>query len=877
MNRKKFIELMAAGGAVVMAGPLSLLGGTAPAAGPSGPQEGSLKEEPLRPRSGRRGATMFRLMPPGETGVATQNDYADPSMWGDRFGEFDVGSIGTGVAVGDYDGDGRPDIFVVSKTEGCRLFRNLGDWKFEDVTERAGVGDKGSAAGIWKQGATFVDINNNGLLDIYVCRSGAPNLLYINQGDGTFREEAAARGLAVLDSCVMAAFCDYDRDGFLDVFIQTNAPETAGKMSAQKNYLFHNNGDGTFTDVTERSGISGKAQGHSAIWWDYDDDGWPDLYVANDFTPSDKLYHNNRDGTFTDTIDSVVPHMPFSSMGADLGDVNNDGQVDFFVTDMAATSHQKDQRTIANSRSLLLDQNDDSAEAPQYMRNSLYINTGTGRCLEAANLAGLAATDWTWSARLEDFDNDGRLDLFVTNGMYRETNNSDLLARMMMADDAQAKVAIERASPEMPEQHLAFRNLGDLRFEDVSASWGLNQRGISFGTATGDLDGDGNMDIVYANYHGGVTLLRNDCDTGHSVVIALRGTRSNRFGVGSTVRITTDAGEQVRPLVLSRGIMSSSEPVLHFGLGDQTRITRLEVIWPGGSVQNFRDLDVDRKFTITEPAGSPPRTVFLRPTPCFMEDSAAAGFSLRSRETIVDETIGQPLLPMRQNRRGPAIAVGDINGDGRDDVILGGTPADPARIVVGMPDFTFAATDASALADAGPLSDGPMLLFDAMGDGRNALLITKSGSARPAGSAEFQPRLFLNDGYGAFRPAPQDSLPALPISAGAVAAADFDRSGRLGLFIGGRVLPGQYPFAPKSALLVNRGGRFEDVTDSLAPALRQVGMVTGALWSDVDGDGWPDLMLTLEWGGVKYFHNNQGRGFEDWSERGGFSSAGTGW
>src|SRR5208283_1456001 len=326
VNRKSFIKTLAAGGAVLIGRPLSLIGGTAPV--PTGPppragepgSAGAIAEQPLAPRLGRRGATMFKALPAQETGVVTENPYDDPRMWGALYYQSENGSFGTGVAIGDYDGDGRPDIFVVSKTRSCRLFRNLGNWRFEDVTDRAGVGDKGESAEIWKHGATFVDVDNNGLLDIYVCRFGAPNLLYINQGDGTFREEAQARGLAVRDASVMAAFCDYDRDGFLDVFVQTNLLD-ASHPNGQRDYLFHNNGDGTFSDVTGRAGIGGEAQGHSCVWWDYDGDGWPDLYVANDFAAPDKLYHNNRDGTFTDTIDSVVPHMPYSSMGSDLGDV----------------------------------------------------------------------------------------------------------------------------------------------------------------------------------------------------------------------------------------------------------------------------------------------------------------------------------------------------------------------------------------------------------------------------------------------------------------------------------------------------------------------------------------------------------------------------
>ncbi|HVU18583.1 MAG TPA: FG-GAP-like repeat-containing protein [Candidatus Didemnitutus sp.] len=825
------------------------------------------------PRSGPRGKTLFTILPSERTGVTARNDYDDPRMWRELYHEFNGGPIGTGIAIGDFDGDGRPDIFVVSKTGPNHLYRNLGDFHFEDVTARAGVA---GPLGAWKEGAAFADVNNDGRLDLYVCRFGAPNLLYINQGDGTFREEAAARGLALVDASNMAAFCDYDRDGWLDVFVQTNLLDAAGHPNGQRNHLFHNNRDGTFTEVTAAAGISGEAHGHSAVWWDFDEDGWPDLYVANDFQQPDQLWHNNHDGTFTNVISAVVPHMPHFSMGSDVADVNNDGHLDLLVADMAASTRVKDHRGMATLRNALPDDQQYPGLAPQYMQNALLLGTGTGRMLEAARLAGLATTDWTFGVRLEDLDLDGRVDVLVTNGMAREFHNADLVRQAAAATSEEERIRVMKSSPVFAERHLVFRNLGDLRFEEAGEAWGLDQTGVAFGSALGDLDGDGDLDLVYANYDGTVTIARNDADSGHALEIDLHGTTSNRFGVGAVVRIETAGGKQMRLLTLARGYQSTSEPMVHFGVGASTSVNRLIIEWPSGRRQEFHDLPADRRYAITEPpadsTATPPRV-----EPLFAVITREAGLNVANHERPFDESTLQLLVPFRFNRPGPSVAVADFDRDGAEDVVIGGVSGEPGQFFSNLGDGHFVGYGSKAFESGAALADGPVLAFDFNGDGFPDLLVTKAGDAAPADSSTYDARILLNDGHGRFNAAPDGILPPLPISVGAVAAADFEHSGHPGVFIGGRLVPGHYPDAPRSALLAWREGRFVEVTDAVAPGLARRGMVTVALWSDVDGDGWPDLLVAYDWGPVACYRNVDGKRFEDVSEKLGFTQAGNGW
>jgi hypothetical protein len=842
-----------------------------------------LTRTPFAAPSQPAGKTLFTRLDAAQLGMPVQNPYDDPTMWAQRYREYMGGGMGSGVAAADFDGDGRTDLYVSTKTKPGRLYRNLGNWKFADVTDAAGLAEAGSwldrikssvssdAPAIWRQGAVFADVNNDGRPDLHVSRNRAPNLLYINQGDGTFREEAAARGLALVDGSVIGAFADYDRDGWLDVFILTNQMDGTEPMG-RPDRLFRNTGDGKFVEVTQQAGIAGETFGHAATWFDYDGDGWPDLHVANDFAGPDHFYRNNRDGTFTNVVNTVAPHVPYSSMGVDAADVNNDGHFDLLISDMATTTRERDRRGLAASRDDVLMMGTRAGAVPQYLRNTLLLNTGRGVFREAAVWAGLEATDWTWSLRFEDFDLDGWTDLHVTNGMVREANNSDLLVRMMGALSDRERIAVMKNSPVLAEANLAYRNLRGEGFTPVTAEWGLGEIGVSFGAATADFDNDGDLDLVYLNFDGGLSVHRNDATAGRRLLVRLRGTSSNRFGAGAVVRIESPAaGRQARTLTIARGYASGSDLVAHFGLGDDPKIARLTVEWPSGVKQEFTDLDAGFAYTITE-RGEPAKTAPSAPPTLFTARSEALGLAHADESPLAIPDKEQVFLPFRTDRGGPGLAVGDVDGDGHEEMVLGATSGSPARLLRRRGD-AFAAEPLRSVA-AGAVEDGPLLLFDADGDGRLDLLVTKAGANAAAWPDGFRPVLYAGDGRGGF--APTDRLPALTLNAGAAIAADLDGDGDLDLFLGGRSVPGRYPEKPASVVLRNDGGRFTDLT-AASPGLGEVGLVKSALFRDVDGDGRPDLILALEWDFVRCFRNEGDGRFTDRTEALGFTSGGRGW
>lgn len=819
---------------------------------------------------------------------------------------YHSGMTCSGIAAGDVDGDGKPDLFLANGPGSNALYLQTEDsLQFEDVTEKVGVAIDGGED--WAAGVAMADVDNDGDLDIYVCNYDAPNQLFINEGAGDgqrvrFSEQAEIAGVNVTDASHNAAFCDYDNDGDLDFYLLTNRLEDPNGALAKlpvkferpgvpsliegaeryygiwivdadnwgveplgrADYLFRNEGsdaDGQvkFTDVTTTAGIAGRGDGLTCTWSDVDLDGDCDLYVCNDFSGEDRFYFNNGNGTFENRIAESVPHTTWFSMGSNAGDLDNDGDFDLLIADMSATSHYKSKVTMGIMGGMEL-KRANTSNPPQYMRNTLMLNERDGNFREAAFLAGLDSSDWTWSVKLNDFDADGWLDVFLTNGVPREMNHSDInITQEMLAGKHMWEFFKEGKMRK--EKNLAFRNLGaksTLKFEDVSESWGLGHNGASYGAVTADFDQDGDLDLAIMNLEENVSIYRNDGDSGNQITVKLQGTTSNRNGVGATVKLTAGDKTWIRQLMPGTGYHSYDQPILHFGLGDEQKIDQVTVHWPGGGTQTVTDVAVNEHLVIkqsdqTNTAGS--ETEKKKPT-MFVESDALE--DLWHQESQSNDFKTQPLLPHQLSSEGPCMAWGDVNGDGHLDVFVGGAAGMAGELRIATGDGQFEYTSQEAFDQDAPGEDAAAAMADFDSDGDLDLIVGRGSYEFPKDDALQDNRLYLNDGSGKFELAPEGSTPTSTTPTSVVAACDFDQDGDLDLFVGTRVLSGKYPLSDASALWINEKGTFKLAADDVAKGIDSLGMVTSAKWADVDGDGLEDLIVSREWDTLALFKNEKG-------------------
>jgi hypothetical protein len=827
-------------------------------------------------------STLFQLKSSGETGI----DFANTIHETDSFNILTYEYIynGGGVAVSDFNNDGRPDLFFTGNQSGNKLYLNKGNFKFRDVTQSANVNVKGR----WNSGVAVADINNDGLMDIYVCAtmkadsSDRMNMLFINKGlnkDGEpeFSEEASRYGVGYGGFSINAAFLDYDKDGDLDLFILTNVkvanlPTNYGVKitdgsSPNNDKLFRNNGDNTFTDVTKGSGISAEGFGLGLSVADFNADGWSDIYVSNDYLSNDNLFINNRDGTFTNQISGLIGHQSQFSMGNDVSDINNDGLPDIMTLDMLPEINMRKKTTINNKSYQTYINNEKYNYEYQYVRNMLHLNNGLGQGIkfsEIGQLAGVNQTEWSWSPLFADFDNDGYKDLLITNGFPKDITDKDFANyRANVGNIAGIRFQID-SIPIVRIPNYAYKNNGDLTFSDVSKKWGLDMPSFSNGAAFADLDNDGDLDYVVNNINDYAFVYENtlinsstkENDNGHNFLRVNLSDKGQNV-IGTKIKIYYDGGEmQYAELSLSRGFLSSVEDVIHFGLGKAKAIDSLLVQWPDGESTKLKNVTANQVITVAKTNGAAIKQSqsILHPDALFAVNDETMISYKHQEEDQIDYNL-QRTIPHKFSQAGPGIGVGDINKDGLDDFIVGGSKDNNTVFFLQRPDGTFDQKQNYLNTKDKPEEDEGLLLFDADNDDDLDLYIV-SGSIEPGTSYDiYQDRLYLNNGKGKFE-LDKNALPATKSSGSCVRAADFDSDGDLDLFVGGRVVPGSYPMPAESYLLINDHGKFTDVTEQLAPQLKLAGMITDAIWSDVDADGKIDLMVVGEFMPVSVFKND---------------------
>lgn len=795
--------------------------------------------------------------------------------------------MGGGVGVGDLNNDGLSDLYFTSNQKGDKIYLNKGGFVFEDISAQSSKSIERDKR--WHTGVSMADVNADGFLDIYVCVSGKAgdkrNLLYINNHDLTFTEQAQEYGIADQGNSIQATFFDYDHDGDLDLYI-INYPITSFKtqnhiykylmnnvQEEQSDRLYENMGEGNYVDVTKKAGLLSFGLSISATVSDFNNDGWLDMYISNDFSTPDYFYINNQDGTFTNQLKEITMQTAFYGMGSDAADFNNDGLIDLFQVDMSAEDNRRAKSNMASMNPSLFWSTVNSGFHYQYMYNALQLNRGIRKqglpiMSNIAAMAGVSSTDWSWAGLFADFDNDGWKDLFVTNGIRKEINNKDFFKSTGKKIDKMTLAELKALSDRMPSEPLAnriYRNDKHLGFEKANEAWGIEWKGFSNGAAYGDLDNDGDLDLVTNNIDAKAGIFRNDLIGNNYLKIKLNSDHINKNAIGAKIVLVTGSLRQTAEMMPMRGFQSSVEPILHIGLGQHQKIDTLLITWPTDNRQSILTNISSNQLLVVEKTDrlqniSPDikkRTSDL----LFNQNDALLKTPVIHQENRFNDFNKQVLLPHRMSTLGPALSIGDVNTDGLDDFYLGGSSTKPGQLFIQNREGQFDALSQVFEGDKKREDVGAMF-FDADQDGDLDLYVSSGGYEFPRGSELYQDRLYLNTGEGNFIKS-EDVLPIITGSGSCVRPYDFDQDGDLDLFIGGRLSPHNYPFAGKTYFLENKSEegllRFEDVTETLAPGLDNIGMVTDALWMDYDNDSLQDIIMVGEWMKIKVLRNEGNR------------------
>jgi hypothetical protein len=835
---------------------------------------------------GNNGTPLFTLLAPEQTHVDFSNTLTEGLNTNVLMYEYFYN--GGGVATGDLNGDGLLDMYFTGNMTDNKLYLNKGHMQFTDITT---VADVAGRPGPWKTGVTMADVNGDGKLDIYVCYSGnvrpekRQNQLFINGGndkDGVphFTEQAQQYGLADAGYSTQAVFFDYDRDGDLDMFLLNHSPiqlpvldevNTAAilkKSNSPNGVRLYKNDNNVFKNVTEQAGISSSdlTYGLGAAIADINGDGWPDIYISNDYTIPDFMYINNGNGTFTNKLQSSVGHTSQFSMGNNVSDINNDALPDIFTLDMLPEDNHRQKLLFAPDNYEKFDLSLRTGFYYQYMRNMLQINNGNGTFTEIGQLAGISNTDWSWAPLFADYDNDGWKDLFVTNGYTRDFTNMDFVKYMgdFLKDKRLMRKDIYNLVQQMPSSQVKsylFKNNGNLTFTNTSASWGITQSSNSNGAAYADLDNDGDLDLVINNINQPAFIYQNESDKqtdNHYLQLKLNGAGKNTDGVGAKVTIYTKNKKQYLEQMPSRGFQSSVSPILHFGLGKDNEVDSLRIVWQQGKQQLIKNIKANEQLTLDEKnaVNSPQITRVVKP---FFAEITSPVVNKQEKNALNDFK-RQPLMVNPLSFSSPCMTKGDINADGLEDVYVGGGNGKPGTIYIQQAGGKFSVKPEPAFEADKKSTDADAIFFDANGDGKPDLYVSSGGYDNyTPDDPLLQDRLYINDGKGDFTKA-KDALPAMRSSKSCVRVADINADGHPDLFVGGRVIPGRYPETPESYILINDGqGHFTNQTAKYNSGLQHIGMVTDAAWVDMNGDKKPDLVLVGEWMPVTVLINQNGK------------------